>query len=177
MAVAAAAAYAQFAPHHDFIVHLDTVEPPRSGVANLDLLLINGGNQVEALEDAIVQDPRGCPIVFGRPTVVPPGGAILEPIRIPIPKSGFPRELISNGAVSLSLHFTIADRRQNSRVDAIDSHVAAAVIVPVDQMGHATAFPAGWLYKIGNHNLYVEDYPEIADQILPRCKHLNIYYD
>lgn len=46
--------------------------------------------------------PDGCPMIAGQPTVVPPGGAVFEPIRTPLPQKGFSKDFIADKHVPLT---------------------------------------------------------------------------
>jgi hypothetical protein len=128
----------QLSPRHNFHAYLSgfDIEPK---AVTVDLLLINEGNQVEALDGAFVGDPMGCIVGGSGPRVVKAAEAAIVPLTINIPYESFrdsdARKGLEDFAVSLVI---VGQSKSNPDDQLLHRNIKKAIEIGVDAKGRMT---------------------------------------
>jgi hypothetical protein len=149
--------YYQWGPRHDFRAYVSGLDFRRNTIA-LYLLMVNRGNQAEALSETVVRHKSDCPLARGDPIVVKPGEAAIDKVIVTLPPSGFSKSQVENGRVSLDLYVMIIDQR--SKEGLVNTRLSDVFKIAVDKHGRPHSQRSS--FTDTSQDLYAENYVQDA---------------
>ena len=163
LGVSGTSAYIQFVPRHDFRATITGLEVRGNSVV-ISLLLVNRGNQMEALDTAAVEVPhphdeaQECIVGSSPPSVVKPGEANIVEIHFRLPHQridGF--DSLTSGVETFDLGFTVADPHPRAGGSFGESTFRRALGIAEDEDGRPEKGREGEFRALKWANLYNEN--------------------